>query len=76
MQEKFPQAEIIEDVGPGLRYAEALPEKRIGSGSKNGKPTVADGRLDNQAKRSKRQSFFGFQKAWQALAFYSGSSND
>jgi putative transposase len=31
--------------GPGLRYAEALPEKRIGSGSKNGKPTVADGRL-------------------------------
>ena len=31
--------------GPGLRYAEALPEKRIGNESKNGKPTMADGRL-------------------------------
>jgi len=31
--------------GPGLRYAEALPGKRVGSGSKSGVPTMADGRL-------------------------------
>ena len=31
--------------GPGLRYAEDLPSKRVGNESKNGKPTMADGRL-------------------------------
>jgi putative transposase len=31
--------------GPGLRYAEPLPARRIGTGSKSGKPTMADGRL-------------------------------
>lgn len=31
--------------GHGLRYAEDLPSKRVGNESKNGKPTMADGRL-------------------------------
>jgi putative transposase len=31
--------------GAGLRYAEALPEKRVGKNSKSGIPTMADGRL-------------------------------
>jgi len=31
--------------GSGLRYSESLPQKRIGTKSKSGSPTLADGRL-------------------------------
>ena len=31
--------------GNGLRYSESLPQKRIGTKSKSGSPTLADGRL-------------------------------